>query len=530
MTYTDNEIGFSYSQEGQKSVSENRRFTVFSTRVLEVLREQFEADFSAMVSCDNAGKRGISNPKVLFTNGAIPHDLASKIGECIRTSAIQADTNSAAPKTCYEESGLLLQVLEVSDSVSIGVVLGLNDGTQFGTDIPMAFTEVLARFHGEISDAYLISRQAIRIESLLDQLEKTEDLLTESNHSIADTSIDLLSDTKARSFLGIKTYSEKMKASLEQAIRVGQADLSLLIKGEVGTGKAFLAHKIHEHCNPDGSPFELISCGSLTPSLVEGELFGWKQGAFSGADQDRQGLFERANGGTVFLDEVGELPMEVQQKLLRVIQEGVVRPIGSAELVPVSCRIIASSCRDLQKSVQNGSFREDLYYRLAGFQLEVPSLKEREEDIELFIDVFLKELREEHGSSKKFSESAAVELKSYSWPGNIQQLKNVIQQCYLISEKRIIARKVILSVLNESPSGSLVGENLEVTPEETIIRIPRTEGFNEIVTEVERAVILAALRQHRGNKSRVTKHLKIPRQTLYNKLERYGFTEEEIRG
>ena len=190
---------------------------------------------------------------------------------------------------------------------------------------------------------------------------------------------------------------------------------------------------------------------------------------------------------------------------------------------------VSSSCRDLKEFVEKGEFREDLYYRLAGFQLEVPSLRDRKEDLGMIICEIMNELHLEHGVAKRFSESALIELKSYSWPGNIQQLKNVIQQSYLISEKRMIARKIILSVINESIADSLMGEKFEVTQEEICIRIPRTEGFNEIISEVERAVILAALRQNRGNKSRVTKQLKIPRQTLYNKLDRFGFTDEDLR-
>ena len=276
-------------------------------------------------------------------------------------------------------------------------------------------------------------------------------------------------------------------------------------------------------------PFIPVDCAALSSTLSGAELFGCEKGAFTGAISRREGLVAAAKGGTFFLDEVGELPLEIQQKLLRVIQEGVVRPVGSAELVQVDCRLMSSSCRDLKEFVEKGEFREDLYYRLAGFQLEVPSLRDRKEDLGMIICEIMNELHLEHGVAKRFSESALIELKSYSWPGNIQQLKNVIQQSYLISEKRMIARKIILSVINESIADSLMGEKFEVTQEEICIRIPRTEGFNEIISEVERAVILAALRQNRGNKSRVTKQLKIPRQTLYNKLDRFGFTDEDLR-
>jgi len=529
MTYTDKETRISFGIHDLRAVADERRFIVLGKSILEALKSRFDADFAALIECDSTVTSDVSGLKTLFKKGSIPNDFDAQVTRIFLSNEGSSKGADSTRERIQSNHGYLFKVLAVSDTAEVCFLIGNSGGSPFEIENRVDFEASIERVFAEISDAYIISQQANKIEVLMNQLEKVEGHLVGSD-SNSDSEVTLSElDSRVESISGVKTYSEKMKTVLNQIAKVGPSSLSLLLKGETGTGKSYIARKIHEHNATETSSFEMVSCGSLTPSLVEGEIFGWRKGAFSGAEEDRQGLFERAHGGTVFLDEVSELPMEVQQKLLRVIQEGVVRPVGSSELIPVDCRLIASSCRDLSEAVRQGEFREDLYYRLAGFQLEIPSLRERSEDIKLIIAEFLQELRVEHGFSKQFSESAALELKSYSWPGNIQQLKNVVQQSYLISEKRMIARKVLHSVLNDSPADALVGEKFEVSPEEITIRIPRIGGFNEIISEVERAVILAALRQNRGNKSRVTKQLKIPRQTLYNKLERFGFTDEELR-
>ena len=524
MAITNQKLTLSSRVHEHRNVNTDERFNVFSRGLLESLQRHFSADFSVLVKDCRQGTFGTSNPQMLLKIGSTSEASEARVLNFLETCRSEESASKANPH-------LLTHRLQLSEETSVTFVVGYKSDEKISKEEQQHFSESLDRVHSEVADVFLISQQSLKIAELRDRMEEAEDLLISSNLSITAVDDEVnATNTGIETVFGVRTSSPKMKSLLNQVSKVGGTNLSLFIKGEIGTGKAFIARKIHDHTTDDDSPFEMISCGSLNPNLVEGELFGWKKGAFSGAEEDRPGLFERAHGGTVFLDEVGELPLEIQQKLLRVIQEGVVRPVGSSELVQVNCRLMSSSCRELKEFVEKGDFREDLYYRLAGFQLEVPCLRDRSEDLGMIINEMLNELHLEHGVTKRFSESALIELKSYSWPGNIQQLKNVIQQSYLISEKRMIARKVILSVLNESVADSLVGEKFEVTHEEICIRIPRTEGFNEIISEVERAVILAALRQNRGNKSRVTKQLKIPRQTLYNKIDRFGFTDEDLRG
>lgn len=513
--------------EEYRTVKDDRRFTVFSKGLLESLEDLYSADFAVVMH------RGVSDVgmapgvNVICSSGSIPVDFENQASNLFNLEA--SHFSGGFRSGSFLNDHCLFHRLQVTEQDSLLFILGYQSATLQTDDSRSEFASSLDRIQVEIADLFLVSQQAQKIEALRCQLEQAEEVLESVNMSLNEELPTPAPVDKTSLVFGMETASPKMSTVLDQVSRIGLSDLSLLIRGEVGTGKAYLARKIHEHGNDPASPFEMISCGALTPSLVEGELFGWKKGAFSGADEDRPGLFERAHGGTVFLDEVSELPLEIQQKLLRVIQENEVRPIGSSDPVPVKCRLISSSCKDLLELVEQGTFREDLYYRLAGFQFEVPALRERGEDLDRMIQGFLKDLRKEHGFAKKFSESALMELKGFTWPGNIQQLKNVVQQAYLISEKRIIARKVLLSVIQEATADTLLGEKFEVTPEEICIRIPRTEGFNEIISEVERAVILAAMRQNRGNKSRVTKQLRIPRQTLYNKLERFDFTDEDLR-
>ena len=387
---------------------------------------------------------------------------------------------------------------------------------------------------GEIIDSLLISQQAQRIEQLESQIERAEESL--ADHDIELSILDQEKSeyppeaTRALKSLGtVSSYDPVMCDVLSHLESLRESDLSVLISGEIGTGKSLLARTLHEGTQRQHHRFEVVSCGGLTPSLVEGELFGWRKGAFSGADDDQNGVFERASGGVVFLEEVGDLPLEFQQKLLRVLQEGMLRPVGGSELIPVDVRIVASTCQDLPEMVRSGKFREDLYYRLAGFTLEVPPLRERIVDLPHLIEQFFSDALEQGTPTRKFSRSALAELVAYSWPGNLQQLRNVVSQSVLASEQRIIPRKLVEGYL-EKPSGErLHGENVQSTVEELVLRIPATEGFNDIIAEVERLVILTALRRNRGNKSRVTKQLKIPRQTLYNKLDRYGIDESEYK-
>ena len=216
--------------------------------------------------------------------------------------------------------------------------------------------------------------------------------------------------------------------------KVAKTDTTVLVSGETGTGKELIARSIHDSSNRANKPFIKVNCAAIPSSLIESELFGHEQGAFTGATKKRDGRFSVANGGTIFLDEIGELPLELQSKLLRVLQEGEFEPVGSSKTIKVDVRIIAATNRNLLNEVKQGNFREDLYYRLNVFEIELPPLRDRKEDIELLAKVFIEKFSKRDGIIlHPLSKDDINKLNSYNWPGNIRELQNVIERAFITS-------------------------------------------------------------------------------------------------
>lgn len=285
---------------------------------------------------------------------------------------------------------------------------------------------------------------------------------------------------------------------------VAPTKMSVLVLGESGTGKEYIARMIHEQSGRKNNPFIAVDCGSLSMELAPSELFGHKKGSFTSAIADKKGVFEEAKGGTVFLDEVGNLPYEVQKQLLRALQEQKVRPVGSAQDVDVDVRIIAATNVDLEKAIEDGSFRQDLYHRINEFSLEVPPLRERLEDLEEFAYHFLAQANEELGKDVKSISAEAIEkLKQHKWDGNLRELRNVIRRATLFAENQEIT-------LDNLP---MLGA-----------RVQKAQEVNDMALQPgdEKEQILAALNKARGNKTVAAKLLQIDRKTLYNKMHLYG--------
>lgn len=306
----------------------------------------------------------------------------------------------------------------------------------------------------------------------------------------------------------IKGNSPSAEKLYEHINLVAPTDMSVIIQGESGTGKEYAARALHKQSKRASKPFIAIDCGALSKDLAASELFGHVKGAFTGAISDKQGQFEAANGGTLFLDEVGNLSYEVQVKLLRALQERVVQPLGSTKSIPVNVRIIAATNDDLANSVANGSFREDLYHRINEFKIQLPPLRERGKDLELFIDHFVKLSNKELGRNvKHISEEAKALLLQYDWPGNLRELKNVVKRMVLLSpsetaEVTALPDEMILSIRHTAPKP--VGSDLKAINEAN-----------------EKALIIETLVKVKYNKSQAAKLLNIDRKTLYSKMERY---------
>ena len=247
----------------------------------------------------------------------------------------------------------------------------------------------------------------------------------------------------------IITRSPQMLNVLDQAFRIAKREVSVLISGASGTGKELLANAIHKASNRSDKPFVAINCGALPENLLESELFGHAKGAFTGAVAAHPGLFREADGGTLFLDEIGDMPMTLQVKLLRALQERQIRPVGSSKHVDIDVRIISATHKDLHKEMEEGTFREDLYYRLNVVNLKLPSLKSRSEDIPLLARSLLQQSAQRHGvNASQFSDDAMQQLVTSSWPGNVRQLVNVVEQCVALTQTPVIPLHLVEQALS----------------------------------------------------------------------------------
>ena len=282
---------------------------------------------------------------------------------------------------------------------------------------------------------------------------------------------------------------------------VAPKETTVLIEGETGTGKELLARMLHRYSRRSDQPFVAVDCGAIAPTLIESELFGAIRGAYTGSDRDRVGVFEAANHGTVFLDEIGEVDQAFQLKLLRFLQEREIRPVGAPRSKQIDVRVLAATNRDLHKLVQDGKFREDLWYRLAVIRIKMPPLRERHGDIPLLAQHFVERSNHRFGTAARLTESGLKALKEYTWPGNIRQLQHLIERlCILAAGTRID----------------------EFAVREAITSMEPDNASNETLADTEAEQIRKVLAAAGGNKSRAAKILGIERKTLYRKLERMG--------
>jgi two-component system response regulator PilR (NtrC family) len=308
--------------------------------------------------------------------------------------------------------------------------------------------------------------------------------------------------------------SEAMARVFDLIERVAPTRTNILITGESGTGKELVAQAIHAHSAFKDGPFVPINCGAIPENLIESELFGHRKGSFTGAIADKKGLFEAAKGGTVFLDEIGELPLATQVRFLRVLQERMIKPVGSATEVAIDCRIIAATNRSLREEVAAGRFREDLYYRLNVITLDLPPLRERTEDLRLLINHFVQKLSREMGRDiKGVSADAMRLLMNYSYPGNVRELQNIIERAVTLERDTMISAEVLPYQLQK--------ERVDQAAEQ--VEIP-DEGINleAMVEDLERTMIRKALERSGGVKKEAAKLLGITFRSMRYRLDKYG--------
>jgi two-component system response regulator AtoC len=304
--------------------------------------------------------------------------------------------------------------------------------------------------------------------------------------------------------------SPPMRDVFEAIRKVAPASSAVLITGETGTGKELVARAIHAASQRKERLFVPLNCTAIPGELLESELFGHVRGAFSGASADREGKFQAADGGTLFLDEIGDMEFRLQAKLLRVLQDGVIEPIGSNRAIPVDVRIVSSTNRDLEAEIEAGRFREDLYYRLNVFRIELPPLRERREDVPLLASIFLERFGRELGrGGLELSERAAEALAAHPWRGNVRELRNVMERAAVLVEGSVVDEGLLRSLA--------LGASSDAAPASDEVL-----DLSSAVADVERRMILRALAATEDNKVEAAKLLGIGERTLWTKLKKYG--------
>ncbi len=297
-----------------------------------------------------------------------------------------------------------------------------------------------------------------------------------------------------------------MEALYRQVERVAITDATVLLSGESGTGKELLARTIHLASTRRAQNFIAVNCGAIPPHLMESALYGHERGSFTGAVRQHVGYFEHASQGTLLLDEITEMPADMQVKLLRVLESGRFTRVGGSEEVTTDVRLLAATNRNLESAVRQGRLREDLMYRLAVFPMHLPPLRERNEDIELLAEYFLQRLNDKEGSNKKFSRKSLEMMRTYTWPGNVRELKNLVQRAFILSTDTVSIEEWLSEMTAHKP-------------------VEREGYLNFLVgtplAEAQREIILATLKHFEGNKRLTAQALGISLKTLYNRLKDY---------
>jgi DNA-binding NtrC family response regulator len=321
-----------------------------------------------------------------------------------------------------------------------------------------------------------------------------------------------------QAFGALVGVSKPMRDLFSQLERAARAPIDILVRGETGTGKELIAREIHRLSDRKNGPFVAVNTAAIAESLAESELFGHVRGAFTGADSARQGVFEQADGGTLFLDEIGDMPLPTQTKILRSLQEREIQPVGSAKSIAVDVRVITATHRDLAVAIDDGTFRQDLYYRIRGIELHVPPLRKRREDIILLASYFLDRVAQHCDESPRLDSRAVDRLLSHNWPGNVRELEQTMTAAAVMAEQGRIRVADLQIAGNEVET--------ELGDFSALLDLPLTEAKTQLVETFERQAIERALSQHAGNVSAAARQLAIHRQSLQQKMSQLGIRAE----
>jgi Nif-specific regulatory protein len=353
------------------------------------------------------------------------------------------------------------------------------------------------------------------VASMIAQAINISHLVEAEKEHLRDENRHLREELQERyDFLNIIGNSSRMRQVYEQITQVAPTNTTVLIRGESGTGKELIAHAIHYNSPRAQKPFIKVSCAALPETLIEAELFGHEKGAFTGAQTRKPGRFELSDGGTLFLDEIGDLSLMTQVKLLRVLQERAFERLGGTTTVTVNVRLLAATNRNLEQAMSDGTFREDLYYRLNVFSIFVPPLRERKDDVLLLAEHFLDKYAREHGKQiKRIATSAIDMLSSYHWPGNVRELENTLERAVLVCEGQVIHGYHLPPTLQTAEASG------------TMLRT----SLSDTVEAYERDLILDALKTTRGNRAKAAKLLSTTERIIGYKVKKYAIDWKRLR-
>ena len=474
---------------------------------------------------------------------ARPMELISQIAEpLVRLHLLVVDADSAVRSACAEIAASLGYAVEstgdlsqarsllrghTADILLVNLPAGSDEGLELVSEVKLLYPDlsvIAMTASGSVNAAVEAMRcgasDYLTKPFAMDELSTVLDRAAQS-HTTDTATRQLRERLRLSEGLGAMIgRSPEMEKIYRILSKVAQSTHPVLILGESGTGKELVARTVHAYGPNAQKPFLPVDCGSLVPTLIESELFGYVKGAFTGANHSKDGLLVSAEGGTVFLDEIGELSLDLQAKLLRALQEKEVRPVGANHRIPIKARIVAATNRDLAAMVENGSFRKDLFYRINVVNLRLPALRDRHEDIPLLAAHFLDQISRERGRKFTLSDEALRTMMRHDWPGNVRELENSIERACALTSGPLIQ-------LGDLPT-QLQQRGLEDRHSTTVASVAgEMAGKFEVKTlaEMEREAILGAIRTLNGDKLQAAKLLGIGKTTLYRKLKEYGIAD-----
>ena len=440
----------------------------------------------------------------------------------------------------FTEASNGLEALEKFETMDFDLVLmdvkmpgmsGLDALSRIKAKDPSTFVVIMTA-HSNLQDAVI----AIR-EGAYDYLEKPVNAtrLTEivrksleAQEMVSDLALSnpIFDDDVDSEFVG---QSQKMRTVFDLIYKLCRVDTTVLVRGENGTGKELVARAIHYNSPRKSGPFIAVNCGAISENLIESEFFGHEKGSFTGATERKIGRFQQANNGTLFLDEIGELRPEMQVKLLRVLQERKFFPVGGTREIKTNTRIIAATNRNLEKMIQDGNFREDLFYRLNVMPIFLPPLRERKDDIQALVQSFIRKFSKVHSQSpiRGISAQALEALKAHRWPGNIRELENVIERAFIVETQTEIQPSSVQNdrLQADQPSNSLVTASPTSEMAPTVRFHLDYESFKE---SSEKEFVVNALKANKGKINQTVAQANIPKNTLLRKIKKYGINVKEL--